>query len=82
MSEALPIRSYDLKAIASLADDLVVDFQHNPNQWENATLDRFLEAFAAWLSDNNGYWQNVGREVPDNPWEIIWHALKAAPSYE
>ncbi len=42
----------------------------------------FLEAFSAWLGDCEGYYQSLGREVPDNPWEVIWHALNAAPSYE
>jgi hypothetical protein len=82
--DPIPIRQYDRAAVLTLLDDLVADLEASPasERWENKTLPNFLEAFRAWLGDNDGYWHNMGREVPDNPWELIWHALKAAPSYE
>lgn len=82
--EAIPIRRYDRAAVMQLLSDLMADLEANPGsgRWENKTLTDFLEAFRAWLGDCEGYYRNLDREVPDNPWEVIWQGLNAAPSYE
>jgi len=68
----------------TLLRDIVADLAANPEpeRWENRSLKDLLEAFSAWFGDCEGYYRNLGREVPDNPWEVIWQALNAAPSYE
>ena len=57
------------------------DFRTNPDEWENPTLDRYLEAFAGWLTDLDGLAANQGRPVPTQPdWGL--DALFAASMYE
>jgi hypothetical protein len=51
--------------------------------WENETLDRYLEALAAWLADSPGYFANRGEAVPEEPsWMLIANMLAAARTYE
>jgi hypothetical protein len=77
-------RAYDRAAVLALLDDLLDELRSdsNPERWDNKSLDDYLEALRAWLADSDGYFYNLGRDVPDNAWEVIWHALHAAPSYE
>jgi hypothetical protein len=59
------------------------DLRSHPNEWENDTLDRFLEAFAAWCVDLVGYFHNRGENVPEQPdWNLVGHMLIAASTYE
>ena len=71
---------HDLIAfIEALRDDLL---QH-PGDWENRTLERFLEALAAWSTDMDGYFQNRGEQVPSQPsWRLLGEMLNAAKIYE
>lgn len=50
--------------------------------WENNTLDRYIEALAAWLSDSEGYYLTQGRIHPSNAWEATNDAFQAATVYE
>jgi hypothetical protein len=50
--------------------------------WTNAALHEYLEAIAAWLADSGGYYANCHRVPPDNGWEIVSDALRAATAYE
>ncbi|MGW6280320.1 DUF7660 family protein [Kribbella sp. NPDC055071] len=50
--------------------------------WENPLTHQYLEAFAAWLADSDGYYVNQGRVPPGNGWEIVNDALQAATIYE
>jgi hypothetical protein len=52
------------------------------DSWENVTLSGFLEAMAAWLRSCERAYLNTGRPVPDDPWEIISAAVRAATMYE
>jgi hypothetical protein len=48
----------------------------SPESWENPTLDRFLEAMAAWLEDS-------GKAHHHEPsWELIIQILQAGKMYE
>jgi hypothetical protein len=59
------------------------DLQDNPESWENATLERFLEAVGAWVEDMDGYYINQGKPVPLQPdWKVIGDILMAAKMYE
>jgi hypothetical protein len=52
-------------------------------EWENATLERFLEAMARYLGDLDGYFHNRGESVPDQPdWHLVALLLVAASGYE
>ncbi len=53
------------------------------DEWENPTLERYLAALATWVDDMDGYFQNRGETVPDQPsWNLIGQILYAARSYE
>ena len=59
------------------------DLERNEPEWENPTLDRYLEALAAWTEDMDGYFRNRGEEVPAEPsWRLIADMLYAAHIYE
>ncbi|MFC6006976.1 DUF7660 family protein [Angustibacter luteus] len=50
--------------------------------WTNVALHEYLEAFAAWLADSGGYYDNRDRVPPGNGWEVVNDALQAATIYE
>jgi hypothetical protein len=63
--------------------DLHQDYLHRGQDWENSTLDRFLEALASWTEDSGGWYRNFGKELPANgDWTFIARALSAATVYE
>lgn len=65
--------------LAGLADSLLAE----PAAWENDTLERFLRAWSAWITDMEGYFTNRGEETPATPsWELIAQMLLAAKIYE
>lgn len=73
----------ELPSKIDTSDDLVVyienlraDLKQNPDQYENITLDSYLEAMTAWISD----YSHVSEVIPS--WELIAHILTAAAIYE
>ncbi|MGW7202938.1 DUF7660 family protein [Streptomyces sp. NPDC054837] len=63
--------------------DLHQDYLRRGQDWENSTLDRFLEALASWTEDSGGWYRNFGKELPANgDWTFIARALSAATVYE
>jgi hypothetical protein len=61
-----------LKEVEKLAESIVDD----PESWENPTLERYLQAMAAWLRD-------MGDHFDDMPkWEYAAFLLGAAKIYE
>jgi hypothetical protein len=63
--------------------DLHQDYLRRGQNWENPTLDRFLEALASWVEDSNGWYRNFGKEIPaGGDWTFIARALSAATVYE
>jgi hypothetical protein len=71
---------YDLaRFVYALREDL----QQNEEEWENPTLERFLEAMGAWISSLEGWFYNRGESEPDQPdWLLVAHMLFAASVYE
>jgi hypothetical protein len=62
---------------------LLRDLQQHPGTWENADLERFLEALAAVTEDMDGAYQNLGRPIPEQPsWQLLSEILLAARVYE
>ncbi|MFF4353818.1 hypothetical protein [Streptomyces sp. NPDC001530] len=63
--------------------DLHLDFQQRGHEWENPTLDRFLEALAAWVGSSENWYRNFGKELPpEGDWTYFARALAAATVYE
>lgn len=55
---------------------LSADLYDNPETWENGSLERFLEALAAWAEDMDG-------KKPQRPdWQVVGDMLMAAKGHE
>ena len=68
---------------ADFVDRLRQDLLTRPENWENPTLDRFLEAMAAWVAASDGYFRNIGQPYPDDVnWSFFAGVLLAARIYE
>jgi hypothetical protein len=62
---------------------LICDLEENYNDWENPSLERYLDALAAWVKDMDGYYQNRGEPMPQQPnWRMLGEILAAARMYE
>ncbi|MCX4986017.1 hypothetical protein [Streptomyces sp. NBC_00572] len=69
--------------LVSFVRGLHEDYLRRGDEWENQTLDRFLEALAAWVHDSPGWYQNMGQELPEGgDWAFLARALQAATVYE
>jgi hypothetical protein len=59
------------------------NLEESPDEWENIDLGSYLDALAAWIEDMDGYYQNRGEPVPEQPnWMVLGHILLAAKVYE
>jgi hypothetical protein len=64
-----------LDDVIATLHELIADLGAKPDGWENPTLERYLEALAAWLQSQ--------RSVGDTPsWRLLVTALEAAKIYE
>jgi hypothetical protein len=62
---------------------LARDIRERPEQWENTSLESYLEAIAAWVQDMNGYYLKCGEKVPQHlTWKHVGEILLAARIYE
>jgi hypothetical protein len=69
--------------LALFIQHLIQDFRTCPEQWENTTLEAYLEAIAAWINDMDGYYRNRGETAPQDPtWRHVGEVLLAARIYE
>nr|WP_253267796.1 hypothetical protein [Streptomyces asoensis] len=63
--------------------DALADLQNRPEDWENVTLENFLEAWGAWVGSMPGWCKNQGKELPDQPdWNLLAAMVMAARIYE
>ena len=58
--------------VRNMRDDLIAD----ADGWENPTLERFLDAFAAWCADH------PSTNVEQPTWSLVAEMLGAASIYE
>ncbi|NBN79331.1 hypothetical protein GWI72_13725 [Microvirga tunisiensis] len=59
------------------------DLKSSPDDWQNTTLDGFLEALAAWVQDMDGYYQNNSLPVTLLlNWKNVAEMMLAAKHYE
>jgi hypothetical protein len=70
-----PSRVVTRQDAALLVEAMVDDLRQHPDEWENHTLERFLEALAASLAS--------GRTWPEQlSWRVLAEALTMASGYE
>ncbi|MFH8576604.1 hypothetical protein OHB11_35820 [Streptomyces zaomyceticus] len=75
------VRSRD--ELVALVRELHQDYLRRGHEWENQSLDRFLEALAAWMDDSPGAYRNAGKQLPEEgDWTFLARALHAATVYE
>lgn len=85
MTEQLPdFRVTDRKSFIKFIDMLRVDLQTNPDNWENKTLDDFLEAISRYSEDIQGYYENTNQNInADHPaWQTFADIFRGAAIYE
>jgi hypothetical protein len=77
-------RSFTRDAALEILEQLQTQLQSGPDGgWTNSTLESYLEALFAWITDCPGYYRNnFDLDVPTNGWEVICDALMAARDYE
>ncbi|MFJ2738327.1 hypothetical protein ACIO3O_01525 [Streptomyces sp. NPDC087440] len=69
--------------LATFVRGLHQEFLRRGHEWENASLDSFLEALAAWIDDADGMYRNVGEDLPSGgDWAFFARSLRAATVYE
>ena len=69
---------------AAFVDRLRADLAVCPDEWENPTLERFLEALSAYARDVPRYIRNVGSVIdPERPsWQLFALTFAGARVYE
>jgi hypothetical protein len=79
----------DLSQVASHTDAahvvqrMLADLREHPTEWENHTLDRFLDALAAALEGIPSRYANHGEQFPKAAtWKLFAEALVTASGYE
>ncbi|MHB9799638.1 DUF7660 family protein [Pseudomonas sp. MT3] len=79
MLESINTREEFADFICGLKEDL----ESNPGEWENPTLERFLDAMEAWVRAMNFYVANSGDEDVLTPsWQTFAKILLASKIYE
>lgn len=79
MADAVGSRDHFVDFLIALRKDAVM----HPEEWQNKTLDEYLEALSAWVRDMDGYYRNNNRPVPELPdWKNVAEMMLAAKSYE
>lgn len=69
--------------LAEFLFDLRKDFKENPSDWENQTLDRYLDAMESWIRVIDAYSKNTGDiEALSPSWRTFAKILSAARIYE
>jgi hypothetical protein len=71
------------KDFVTFVHELLHNLQSTPGEWENRSLESYLEAFAAWVEDCEGFYANRDEKFPEDPsWKFLGEALLAARIYE
>lgn len=69
--------------LANFIGELRSNLISNPADWENPSLDRYLEAMEAWIKSMDSYKENTGdMDVMRPNWRTFAKILYAAKVYE
>jgi hypothetical protein len=67
----------------SFVELLIEDLRINPNEWENKTLESYLEAIVSSTEDLEGYYLNNNLPIPQHVnWKLFANILATAKMYE
>jgi hypothetical protein len=70
------------EALAAYVVQLRRELNAPGEEWENRSLEHYLEALASWIEDCPGYFANRGLAEPTQPtWSLFAHMLRAATMY-
>ncbi len=60
------------------------DFINNGQEWENKTLDGFLEALTRYTADIQGYYDNTNQNINADKasWQVFADIIQGAKIYE
>ena len=74
----------DRDSFAIFLDLLLKDFKENPKEWENKSLEDFLEALSSYSEDIQGYYDNMKMNVDANQpkWKTFADIFMGARIYE
>ena len=80
MDTPYDIEVNDRQSFIRFLELLRIDYLKNQNDWENQTIDKFLEAMSAYTNDIQGYYdntqQNVNADIPS--WKVFADILKGS----
>lgn len=65
-------------------EHLRTDFIQNKEQWENKTIEDYLEAMSRYTEDMDGYYKNTNQDLDLEKvdWKIFSDILKGSSVYE
>jgi hypothetical protein len=83
-SHSLGHKLTDRQSFIDFLEKFHQDLLDNKQDWENKTLEHFLEAFARYAADIQGYYENTNQPVnADTPsWQLFADMLQGAKIYE
>ncbi|MEQ6358029.1 hypothetical protein ABNX05_25880 [Lysinibacillus sp. M3] len=62
---------------------LSADFKKNRDEWENKSIDEFLQGIEGWVDSMEGFFENSGLETPQNiNWNFLSIMLYVGKIYE
>ncbi|MEV6272932.1 hypothetical protein AB0L64_37585 [Kribbella sp. NPDC051936] len=74
---------HDHRDLARVLEAMRADLLDHPHEWENHTLERYLDALAAIIGSLDSLLANRGENLPEQPtWALIAELLVAASGYE
>jgi len=83
-NELTEFRVTDRKSFVKFLDLLRKDLSENQQEWENKSLEDFLEALSAYTEDIQGYYDNMKMNIDaDQPnWKTFADIIMGARIYE
>ena len=62
---------------------LSADYRKNRDEWENKSIDLFLQAIEGWMEDMEAFYENSGLDTPKNiNWNFLANMLYVGKIYE
>ena len=59
------------------------DINENPEEWEDKSVNSYLESMQSWVENMEGYYNNTKQEIPqDINWNFIATLLYVGKIYE